>query len=1206
MKTPFVLFGAGCALVGALAIIFAVGAGDWFVRTVARETIKNLVAPTFETVKEGAAKCSAYDDEYKWPFTLAKRKWKGEDFEDDDGKPACESSSRTHYYLYHLTNEAGVLAGDIPIVEQRGPWIFKSEYRGYTLEDEGKGKLSETSRSWKMIDDEQTKKACPKCATDKLCASWDYSTASDSAWPTKCVNGTLSGDAAYNAITHPNPGYLGLLNTLDLLAQDEKLMIYLFGGGAMSKLLGPTALLAQASTYQTIDAAMFVGGLQVAFGATFETHFRASSFPASTAAGIKLAFDKLNIAATTLLGAYSGKTANASLANIDAGAYAKLFGGLGDAGKLSGVSVALNDPAGIGFWLLEAASVASGKLCVADTQSTSYTLFANAGLTFAPRERCALALTVAAINTALEALLDTGNWANQPALQWAQNGFKDKANKGNCSSVTDDSMKYTSPLLVVAPEFSCFLSASNIGTASLVPRLLSVGDLSGWNVNKANQIFWMMTGGNLTDNGKLPIQKAPEISGLSLGWAGLRWAALVNAYEGVKGLEFLFNTFNLGAATITLDLLKTVFWNAKYPSLAYANATAAGVYASLPANVKGGATLDQVCASAFQTALTAVGDTDTAAQFAPSDPETVTCKELQTLVSYTYYVTEKFAVDGVVKYPSCSSDAIQKNKDCSGCKAYKGCVATPASEYPDDEAQKIGFLNCSTACDKFKPCYFNGLGGTTNPLADRSAGKKGGMFFTLEAQSIFTGWTDAIVLQLEDQGIDAGTPSRTTGIINHANTPYQAAGTWHDHSCWEQDAFVESTKEEAPKTLGQPARECQAPDDAARATNYKASMRLPSDKWEKPCHYKKKSYYSSTYAFREAGPDKLLQTASVGGMTKVKGRNNLADPFGSYFDPTVDLWGEEVKIEGYGSNFLPPVMVPDNNKIFFELQNKGVSLDKVEALMEEANKKNKDLFPKEYPVWAGPLHRSMNIAYKEMVALKGEMHTVSTRRFAPTGFTKFTKNTLPAGQTWATATYDEKSSVSADLFEGLNQNPACFVNMKKQTNLNIYVGNRNFHGCSVDSATKKFDKFSVKDASVSAVLYKAKIVDANNAEITTSSMEDETWLAVEPVTGKALKGQVTSGIYTKLRPAPVYSPNVKQTIVPYYSTKTVTSATPEELDTIAKNLGGITDLISLVGAILWSCGCVFFIIGVLSVLFGLFSSTKEKGTKPKNIVPNLS
>ena len=174
-------------------------------------------------------------------------------------------------------------------------------------------------------------------------------------------------------------------------------------------------------------------------------------------------------------------------------------------------------------------------------------------------------------------------------------------------------------------------------------------------------------------------------------------------------------------------------------------------------------------------------------------------------------------------------------------------------------------------------------------------------------------------------GIDSG------GIVQ---TPYQGKDVYHDEACWENSAFVDSLLEEGPRVTGKATEACDAPDDAQREKDYSASAQTRADKHLKPCHYKAKWYYHSTYSL-PAAEYKLLQVASVGGKDKVKGLKNRSNPFGQYMMSSADTWGEEVQVEGYSSNVLPALMGQGNEyeqKIYFELQDGGVSKSEAKKL----------------------------------------------------------------------------------------------------------------------------------------------------------------------------------------------------------------------------------------------------------------------------------
>lgn len=985
MNKNFLFCGSICALIGAIGIVFAVGAGEWFVLTIARASIEGIAAPSFDSMLKGVESCSAYKGEFKYPFDKSKRKWKKSNFEDDDNEPKCQSSSRTHYYLYHLNNEADVLSsGAIPEVERRGPWVFKSESRTYTFEKSG-DTVSETSRSWRMIDDKKTKELCPDCATDKLCASWDYSGASKTAWPTTCTKGTNAGDATYNAITHPNPGYLGLLNLIARLGADEKFLVYLFGSVSLTTLMGP--------------------------------------------------------------GLYANGT--------------------------------------------------------------------------------------------------TANDFMTPAQF-----------RGNCSNSSFSlTNKFSGVGMIYPLELGCFLlrSEADIGSpgSAIIPRPLTQVDLNGWDDTKTNRFKWLLQGANMSDGSK-PIETAPKLANLPAGWAGIRWAAISAAYDGMIGKGIPESIFVGYTATNNIS-----------------------------------------CAAPFETALKGVGDNQALHAFNNTLGRGISCKELQTMKSYTYYVAEKYAIDATVKQPSCNAARLAANDKCfDKCKAYTGCKDTPSAT---NVPKKFGWLNCSDAssdCTNFKPCYFNKLGWKSygyanflaNTLADKAPGDKGGMFITLESQSIFTGWTDAVIVNLEDAlGIDAGTSSRTSGILGDSNLPYQADGVTHDDACWEKSAFVDVLKEEGSQNLdaNEEPQDCGAPDDPSRRGWYLTSPMQAEDKYKKPCHYKKKDYYSSSYAFKSSN-EKMLQVASVGGNSKVKGLKERTNPFGVIMDATKNTWGEEVAVEGFTTGIVPPVLVKANKakKTYYEIQDIAKSEDDVKKMIDDANKETKDLFPEEFKIWTGPLQRTTTVKFSKMSKIKGDDSSVVTRTFAPDGFTRFTKE-----------------ASSSDREGGYALNPTCLVNLKKRDDVDIYVGNKDFHGCSADPQSM-FDKFDI--ASVTKTLYKAKVVDANGATI-TSTDKDKLSLDIEPVTGKAMKGNIATGVYIKVQDTPVYSKNVKPTIVPYFSTVIELGATKMQIDTLSASLNQIPYMINLLGSILYTVGCAFFIFGVAMIVLAFCGKKGEGADTDKDI-----
>ena len=135
--------------------------------------------------------------------------------------------------------------------------------------------------------------------------------------------------------------------------------------------------------------------------------------------------------------------------------------------------------------------------------------------------------------------------------------------------------------------------------------------------------------------------------------------------------------------------------------------------------------------------------------------------------------------------------------------------------------------------------------------------------------------------------------------------------------------------------------------------------------------------------------------------------------------------------------------------------------------MENANY----IFPKSYKIWTSPLQRPTTFEYKNMISVSGKDNAkqIKARRFSPRGFTKFTKN-----------------QYKLDAIGGANLNPKCLVNLKKRDQVDLYVGNKNFYGCEVDS-NSMFTDFSENVSS--KILYQATIVDSNGKAIESTDVD---------------------------------------------------------------------------------------------------------------------
>ena len=139
---------------------------------------------------------------YKFKDTMTEKQ-----LEDGDKvKDYCGGGGEgTKVYLYHVKNADAVMQNGANVeVERRGPWIWQTYSRQYYVNFLKDGVERETGagRSWDVLDEEATKKACPKCSTKDLCTGWPEPK-DKMSYPTSdmCIKGTVEGDADYNTIT---------------------------------------------------------------------------------------------------------------------------------------------------------------------------------------------------------------------------------------------------------------------------------------------------------------------------------------------------------------------------------------------------------------------------------------------------------------------------------------------------------------------------------------------------------------------------------------------------------------------------------------------------------------------------------------------------------------------------------------------------------------------------------------------------------------------------------------------------------------------------------------------------------------------------------------------------------------------------------------------------------------------------------------------
>ena len=119
----------------------------------------------------------------------------------------------------------------------------------------------------------------------------------------------------------------------------------------------------------------------------------------------------------------------------------------------------------------------------------------------------------------------------------------------------------------------------------------------------------------------------------------------------------------------------------------------------------------------------------------------------------------------------------------------------------------------------------------------------------------------------------------------------------------------------------------------------------------------------------------------------------------------------------------------------------------------------------------------------------------------------------------------------------------------------------------------------------SKILYQATIVDSNGKAIESTDV-DALSLDIEPVTGKAIGGNIASGVYLKVGGnSPLYGPNVKPTIIPYFSVTSTQKASGEEIDMLWNAMAMIGQLLDQLPILLYAAGGIFFVIGVFGPLW---------------------
>ena len=320
---------------------------------------------------------------------------------------------------------------------------------------------------------------------------------------------------------------------------------------------------------------------------------------------------------------------------------------------------------------------------------------------------------------------------------------------------------------------------------------------------------------------------------------------------------------------------------------------------------------------------------------------------------------------------------------------------------------------------------------------------RGGPFITLESQSLLGyGWTDPLLDLLQANGYSL--QSRISGIIDQSNTPYQAEDVWHDNSCYEDDTFKSILLEDGMR--GGEYQVCKGNDDVQRGKDYVASNY--QDKWKKPCHYKKNMYLKEVYTGQAEKPENMFKVHSDAGFTKALGSVDRRSPFNTWYKTDAKRWGEDVAVEGYASAKIPPLMMLNEKgkKINFEWQlEANGDVEKAEKLIEELKEKNPKMFANTITMWISGLFRPLAFDFEKTKALKGTNDgAIIVRKYAPKSWTRFTKNKIETGKTWAQLNYDERMKVSSDNYGGPEEKSIMFGKYEKKQRVKYLLRQRKF------------------------------------------------------------------------------------------------------------------------------------------------------------------
>ena len=216
-----------------------------------------------------------------------------------------------------------------------------------------------------------------------------------------------------------------------------------------------------------------------------------------------------------------------------------------------------------------------------------------------------------------------------------------------------------------------------------------------------------------------------------------------------------------------------------------------------------------------------------------------------------------------------------KMRSAATCKTYTGCEPTPTTADTSDSIA-LRELNCSKSCESYKTCFFPPTDGSnrkstggSKQLCSTLLQGEGGLW--LLKQSIFSGWRIPYCVTLNPQDILCRHHELPVSYM--IATPYQKAvfptttvalnAMFSSKQHWRiarADGEYHACGKAGPG-LTDPK------DDVKRGKDFVNDTIPRSEKYKKPCNWKRSMYQTEFYT-GEAG-DKMFQVATNKGNSKV-------------------------------------------------------------------------------------------------------------------------------------------------------------------------------------------------------------------------------------------------------------------------------------------------------------------------------------------------